>query len=88
MSMKTYKVFQRNNIRFVLTPLIRVPAANFDNTSMALAGILKHGESIEDFSERQENLTMAHLNKNKHLISVYEQQKYRKNQKNEKANQY
>lgn len=86
--MKTYKVFQRNKVRFVLTPLIRIPAANFDNTSMALAGILKRGESIEEFSMRQEYLTRAHLIKNKSIISVHGQQEYRKKRKDEKATQY
>jgi hypothetical protein len=83
--MKEYKVFQKNGVRFIITPSQdRVPTANFQNTSMALAGILNDGDSLSDFRKRQTALTSRNYKQNNRLVMRCDKMEYREKKHNKK----
>ena len=73
---KTYRVSMVKGIKYVLTTpkSVRINA-NFMNSGMALAGILRN-EELQEFLDRQPDQTERHSQINESLLSVSYQVEY------------
>jgi len=81
MKNKYYRLFRMNKITYVLTPSrLGQEPANFMGTGMALAGIIK-SNNLQEFIDKQPELTEKHMAMNETCQTVFYQQEYRRKQR-------
>lgn len=85
--MKRYSQFINRKVIYILTsPRLTGPTADFMETGMALAGILRKEDTFDQFVERQESQTFLHMDKNKTLTTIYAQNMWRQKHLNNGTN--
>lgn len=74
---KSYRIFTMDGVKYVLTQSRNgEDQANFMGTGMALAGITKSND-LQEFTEKQSQITMKNLAHNESLTKVHGQLEYR-----------